>query len=153
MEAISQATKIKPRNMKKAFFLLGLTAALLFCAVVSVIAQDVYTDLPTELPDLNTLTPETLFSSLFEPVYGMVVILFGYLSAFIPGVKKLNTYGRVFAFGLIAGLGFHLFGGADIWKVGLSFLISTGLLYDGMLKPIGGLLANLLKKKAVATLR
>ena len=132
--------------MKKAFFLLGLTASFIFCSVVGLFAQD----LPTELPDLNTLTPETIFPQLFEPIYGMVVIAFGYLSAFIPGVKKLNTYGRVFAFGLVAGLGFYLFGGASIWKVALSFLISTGLLYDGMLKPFGGLLANLLKKKSAA---
>jgi len=125
--------------------LLVLPICFLLVAVVRLGAQD-----PVEFPDISTLTPENIFGSLYDPVYSMLVVLFGYISAFVPGLKKLSTYGRVLAFGLIAGLGFYLFGFADVWKIAISFLISTGLLYDGFLKPFTALLQNLFKKSQSA---
>lgn len=120
--------------------LLPLLLLIVFCARAG--AQDVL-----EFPDINTLTPENIFEVTIEPVYSMLVVLFGYLSAFIPGIRRMNTYARVLAFGLVAGLAFYLFG-ASVWKIALTFLITTGLLYDGMLKPLSGIIGNLLKKKA-----
>jgi len=129
--------------MKKNFgFYLRLTLAFIAISAVRLSAQDV-----VEFLDISTLTPETISHATVDPVYSALVVLFGYIGGFIPGVKKLNTYLRVLAFGLVLGLGFYLFGGASIWKVALSFLISTGLVYDGFLKPLGGVLGNILKKK------
>lgn len=127
--------------MKK-LLLLVITVITSITSITPLLAQDV-----VEFPDISTLTPETIFHATVDPVYSALVVLFGYIGGFIPGVKKLNTYLRVLAFGLVAGLGFYLFGGASIWKVALSFLISTGLVYDGFLKPLGGILGNILKKK------
>lgn len=121
-------------SMKKTLLALPL---LLLAFVAN--AQD-----PT-FPPAN-LTPDNLFGQLYDPIYSALVIGYGYLSQFIPGIKKFSAFGRVLAFGLVAGLGFYLFGGASVWKVGLSFLISTGLIYDGFLKPFTGLLQNILKK-------
>ena len=111
--------------MKK-LLLLVITA---ITSMSPLLAQDTL-----EFPDINTLTPENIFQATVEPVYSMLIVLFGYIAGFIPGIKKLNTYLRVLAFGLVAGLGFYLFGGADIWKVALTYLITTGLLYDGFIK-------------------
>lgn len=125
--------------MKRCFL---LTLALLFIAAVRISAQDVI-----EFPDINTITPENIFSAVYDPLYSALVVVFGYVSAWIPGVKRFSPYARVLAFGLATGLGFHLFGGASIWKIALSFLISTGLIYDGFLKPFIGLFL----KKAAST--
>jgi len=108
-----------------------ITVITSIASITPLIAQDVI-----EFPDINTLKPENIFQATVEPVYSALILLFGYLSAFIPGIKRLNTYLRVLSFGLIAGLGFYLFGGASIWKVALTYLISTGLLYDGFFKPL-----------------
>ncbi len=117
--------------MKNFGFYLRLTLALIVISAVRLNAQDVI-----EFPDINTLTPENIFQATVEPVYSALIVLFGYIAGFIPGINRLNTYLRVLAFGLVAGLGFYLFGGADIWKVALTYLITTGLLYDGFIKRI-----------------
>jgi hypothetical protein len=124
--------------MKKIGLILRLILVSIVATSVSLGAQDV-----AEFPDISTLTPDTLFGSLYDPLYSALIIVFGYVSAFIPGVKKVSAFGRVLAFGLVAGLGFYLFGASTI-KVAVSFLVSTGLLYDGFLKPLGTLI---LKKK------
>lgn len=113
------------KNLKR-FLLLPLLLVIVAAARLG--AQDV-----VEFPDINTITPENIFQSTFQPVYGMLVVLFGYLSAYIPGVKKIAPFYRVLAFGLVAGLGFYLFG-VSIWKVAITYLLTTGVLYDGLLK-------------------
>ncbi len=116
--------------MKKLIRLAGLALAFLFIAAVRLSAQD-----PTFTPiDINTLTPEAVFNTLYEPVYGVLVILFGYLSAWIPGVKKLAPFYRVLAFGAVAGIGFKLFG-LPFWKIATSFFMSASL-YAVVLKNI-----------------
>ena len=116
--------------MRKIIRACALVLALFVCAAVRISAQD-----PTFEPiDINTLTPQTLFDTTVEPLYGLVVILFGYLSAFIPGVKKLAPFYRVAAFALAAGLGFHLFG-VSFWKIASTYLLSSGL-YAVILKNI-----------------
>lgn len=122
--------------MKK-LFLLAITA---ITSITPLLAQDV-----VEFPDINALTPETIFQATVEPVYSALIVLFGYISAYIPGINRLNSYLRVLAFGLVAGLGLYLFGGSDIWKVALTYLITTGLLYDGFIKRI----VQLFKKNPV----
>ncbi len=127
------------KNLQRLFVLPLLFVVVSACRLA---AQDV-----VEFPEINTLTPENIFQVTIEPVYSMLVVLFGYISAFIPGLNRLKPYGRVAAFGLVLGLAFYLFG-ASVWKIALTFLITTGLLYDGMLKPLSGLLGNILKKKS-----
>lgn len=118
--------------MKKLIRLASLALAFLFIAAVRLSAQD-----PTFTPiDINTLTPETLFNSTFEPLLGLVIVLSGYLSAFIPGVKKWAPFYRVAAFALAAGLGFHLFG-VSFWKIATTWLLSSGL-YAVVLQNIFG---------------
>lgn len=118
------------RNMKKLGFYLRLTLAFIVIGATRISAQDV-----VEFPEINTLTPENIFDVTFQPLYSALIVLFGYLSAYIPGVKKMNAFLRVLTFGLLAGLGFYLFG-APIWKVALTYLLTTGLIYDGFLKPL-----------------
>ncbi len=103
-------------------------------------AQDVIE--PVNFPDVNTLTATNVFEALFQPVYSLLVLAFGYLSAYIPGVKKVAPFYRVLAFGLVAGVAFHLFG-VSVWKVAVTYLLTTGIVYDGFLK-------NLTKKKTPA---
>lgn len=107
----------------------GLTIlAFLVIAATRISAQDVI-----EFPEINTLTPENIFDVAFQPLYSALIVLFGYASSFIPGVKKVSPFARVLTFGLVAGLGFYLFG-ASVWKVALTYLLTTGLIYDGFLK-------------------
>lgn len=114
---------------------------LLPLLLVAFVANAQDPTLPTD-----NLTPDNLFGQLYDPLYSALVIAFGYLSKWIPAINRFSAFGRVLAFGLVAGLGAHLFGGASVWKVGISFLISTGLIYDGFLKPFTGLLQNIFKK-------
>ena len=126
------------RNMKKMHpchgvairpLYVGLaTLALIVIAATRISAQDV-----VEFPEINTLTPENIFDVAFQPLYSALIVLFGYASSFIPGVKKISPFARVLTFGLVAGLGFYLFG-ASVWKVALTYLLTTGLIYDGFLK-------------------
>ena len=131
--------------MKKTLvFLLGalywsrraLAAGGLFLlAAASAAAQDVLDPALALQPiDINTLTAENILDSLMEPIYGMLVIAFGYLSAYIPVLKRWSPFARVGAFALAAGLGFFLFG-VPFWKVASSYLLSSGL-YAVVLKHI-----------------
>lgn len=132
--------------MKNAFvFLLGAIywcrrslaiAAALLITVSVVVAQG--PDAPGEippLPDINTLTPQTIFQSLFEPLYGILIIVFGYLSKRIPWVKNVAPFYRVLTFAVVTGVGFYLFGGS-FWKIAATYLISTSVIYDGLLSKI-----------------
>lgn len=87
-----------------------------------------------EFPNIADLTPQNIFDSMVEPVFGAVVIVFGYLSAYIPGLKKISPFYRVLAFALVSGLGFYLFG-KDFWKLAFTYLVSSGL-YDVFLKKL-----------------
>jgi len=97
-----------------------LFLALAFVFAGPVLGQDV------SFPDINTITPENLFTSTVEPLFGLLVILFGYLSAYIPGINKWAPFYRVAAFALAVGLGFHLFG-ASVWKLAFTYFMSSGL--------------------------
>lgn len=70
-----------------------------------------------------------------EWVYGIIVVIGGYLSAFIPGLKNI-TVGvyRVLTWALITGAGAVMLG-SSIWGVAITYFISTGL-YDIVLKLI-----------------
>lgn len=111
------------------YALLTLTVLCAF-ALASVGAQT------TEFPGTIVLTPETIFDQAVEPLYGGLVIMFGYLSAFIPGINRFTPFVRVLAFALVAGLAFFLFGKeAGLWKIAFTYFISSGL-YDIILKKI-----------------
>jgi hypothetical protein len=88
-----------------------------------------------DFPPVETLTPETLFRNTVEPLYGLLVLLSGYVSGFIPGVNKYRPFLRVAAFALALALGFHLFGGASIWQLALTYFFTSGL-YDIFIKNI-----------------
>lgn len=109
--------------MHRSFFarIYCLLLAMLFIAVGSATGQ------VPEFPPVETLTPETLFASAVDPLYSALVLLFGYVSGFLPGVKRFSPFLRTVAFGLTVGLGFHLFGGVGIWKIALTYFITSGL--------------------------
>jgi hypothetical protein len=98
-----------------------LTLALLFVFASQALCQDV------SFPDINTLTAENLFSATIEPLYGLVIILSGYLSTWIPWLRKFTPFYRVLAFALAAGLGFSLFGFSSFWKLASTYFFSSGL--------------------------
>lgn len=65
---------------------------------------------------------------LFDPILGLVVLIGGYLSAYIPGLNKITsgTY-RVLAFGILAIAIFAVFGFAPAWQGVITFMFTTGL--------------------------
>lgn len=97
------------------------TVACLFAATLHLTGQT------PAFPDVSTLTAETLINATIEPVFSLVVLLSGYVSAFIPGIKKWAPFNRVIAFALVTGLGFALFGGASFWKLALTYFLTSGL--------------------------
>lgn len=112
-----------------------LAAAALFLLSAGYIFAQAPLDPTTYEPiDINTLTPQNLFDSVVEPLYGALIILFGYISAYVPGLKKLSPFYRVLTFASAAGLGFFLFG-APFWKVAATYFLSSGL-YAVILKNI-----------------
>lgn len=114
-------------NLGRRFMML-IALAFCFCAP-ALQAQNV------TFPEINTLTAENIFQATIEPLYGMLVILFGYLSGYLPVVKKFAPFARVIAFALALGIGLHLFGGASIWKIAFTYFLSSGL-YAVILKHI-----------------
>jgi len=105
------------QNLGRKFLMI---IALAFVFAGPVMGQDV------TFPDINTITPENLFYSTVDPLFSLLVILFGYLSAYIPGINKWAPFYRVAAFALAVGLGFHLFG-ASVWKLAFTYFMSSGL--------------------------
>lgn len=86
-----------------------------------------------EAPTLDTSTPQSLFGSL-EVLYGALVIIGGYISAFIPGLNMIpKSVFRVLAFAIILALAFVLFGFADVLPLALSYAASTSI-YETILK-------------------
>ena len=81
----------------------------------------------SQVVEISELTPQNIFGALVDPIYLALVTLLGYLSAFIPGVKKIqNTWLRVFAVALVIGLGLYIWHG-DFWKIAVTYVISSGL--------------------------
>jgi len=115
--------------MRKLGFFLMLTLALSFVFASQVLGQNV------TFPDVADLTPENLFTSTVDPLYGLVIVLSGYLSAFIPGINRWKPFFRVIAFALATGVGIYLFGGASVWKLAFTYFVSTGL-YEVFIKHI-----------------
>jgi hypothetical protein len=95
--------------------------ALMFVFAAKALCQDV------SFPEISTITAENLFNATIEPLYGLVIVLSGYLTGFIPGLKKIAPFYRVLAFALAAGLGFSLFGFASFWKLASTYFFSSGL--------------------------
>jgi hypothetical protein len=77
--------------------------------------------------ELTDLTPQNIFGTLVDPLYLALMTLFGYLSAYIPGLNAIkNTWLRVFAVALVIGLGFFLWKG-QFAKIAITYIISSGL--------------------------
>jgi len=108
--------------MRKAFLFFALLLSAILFTAHSLGAQD-----PIIFPPIDQITPENLFNLTVEPLYGTLVFLFGYISTFIPVVNRWKPFLRVVSFGLIVGLGWFLFGGASIWKIAITYFLTSGL--------------------------
>lgn len=108
-------TKLKPSAGR-------ITALSLFFIIVSFTAFGQLDD----LGNIDNSTVESWFGSI-EMIYGIVVLVGGYLSSFIPFLNKIEsgTY-RVFTFALVVGLGFVWFG-SDIISLAVTYAASTSL--------------------------
>lgn len=81
----------------------------------------------TGLEEIDISTPTALFGNI-EALYGVLVIVGGYLSAFIPGLKKIDDGAiRVFTWALITGIGFALFSGTEVLNLSITYAVSTSL--------------------------
>lgn len=120
--------------MKKNIFLrLAMVFVLAFTFACVAFGQD-----PTPVATIPTIPtdPASWFdTSRVEWVYGIVVVVGGYLSAFIPGLKSINTgVYRVLTWAVITGAG-AVYLGSDIWGVAITYFMATGL-YQIVLKQI-----------------
>lgn len=106
--------------MKKLFRVLALIPVLMLVALHTLGAQT-----PT-FPDVTTLSVEQVLPALIDPMLSLVILLSGYVSAYIPGIQKIKPFYRVLAFAFAAGIGFHLFG-LSFWKVASTYFLSSGL--------------------------
>lgn len=114
--------------MKQLFRILAFFAGAMLIFAYTAIGQT------PELPPIENVTADNIFTQLMDPVYTGLVLVFGYVSYLIPGFGKVKPFIRVLAFALVAGLGFVLFGG-NFWKIAFSYFVATGL-YDLFLKKI-----------------
>ena len=106
--------------MKKLAFIFCAFVAAFFIGLHSLGAQSI------TFPDVATLSADNLLQALVEPVYALVILGSGYLSVFVPGIKKLTPFFRVLAFALAAGVGFYIFG-VSFAKIATTYLFSSGL--------------------------
>lgn len=111
----------------KLFLLLMITLAV--SLAFPVMAQEASSVFPWEPP------PMTEWFGALEQVFAVLVVIGGYLSPKIPGLKQINsaTY-RVLAFAILVGAGFWYFG-ADILGLAMSYFFSTSF-YEVVLKAI-----------------
>lgn len=107
--------------MRFIFKVYCLLFAALFIAVLKLGAQT------PEIPAISELTPETIFNALVDPMYSAVIVILGYASGYIPGLKNINnTFVRVGVVAAVAGLGFFLWKG-EFTKILISYFFSSGL--------------------------
>lgn len=69
-----------------------------------------------------------------EWVYGFLILVSGYLSSSIPGIKKIdkNVY-RVLALAVVIGVGFYFGAGASLLKLVITYTFTTSF-YEVVLK-------------------
>lgn len=101
----------------KSFTIQRLSMMLLFLLVCSL-------NLDAQTIDISS--PESLFGSM-EILYGAIIVIGGYLSAFIPGLREIDSgVYRVLAWALMTGIGFAVFG-SSILSLAVTYAISTSL--------------------------
>jgi hypothetical protein len=88
----------------------------------------------------NGAISETTYSGLsefikgIEWVYGFIVIVTGYLSAFVPGLNKIDkAVYRVLAVAVVVGAAFFFGGQASLFNLLVTYTISTSF-YETVLK-------------------
>lgn len=101
--------------------------AILGMILIPVFGQDTLATIP--IPESLPANPADWFTDhTMEVVYGAVVVIGGYLSAFIPGLNKISvTVYRVLAWAIITGAAAVLFKGANIWGIAIAYFVSSGL--------------------------
>lgn len=92
------------------------------------------------LPGVDWTSPENWFGSA-EAIYGLIVMLGGYATKWIPGINKItSTTYRIVAFAIIVGVAFALFGTSVIGMV-LAYASSTSI-YEVVLSALFGKTPN-----------
>lgn len=120
--------------MMKTFnlFILSMivTACMLGQEAVDTIVNTV---LPPGLPNPFTDLPGTI-----ETLYGVGLIILGYVSQLIPGVNKIKPWLRVIALAVISGGAIIAAGFSSFFPILVSYALSSKF-YDDVLKKIMGL--------------
>lgn len=82
----------------------------------------------------TTYTSIETFSQSAEWIYGLLIILSGYLSPYIPGLKSIDkkVY-RVLAAAVLLGIGFYFGAGSNVFNLFITYAVSTSV-YELALK-------------------
>ena len=103
------------------FTIFRLAPLVLFMLIVATQAYSQTTG------DIDISTPAALFGNI-EALYGVLVIVGGYLTAFIPGLNKINDGTlRVLAWAVITAVGFLMFDSGSVLSLSVTYAISTSL--------------------------
>jgi hypothetical protein len=125
---------------KKGFF---TAFALLFIMVLFVVPIFAQGDPPPIGPDSGTTELVAYFNWLLVGLTAFATLIIGYIRKYIPGIKDIpNKFIGIFAAALVVGafLFLALNNGKTIWEVIsplIGFITATGLIYPGVLKPLG----------------
>lgn len=123
----------------KIFQVAGLLSLFLFAFVFSAMAQ---TD-PTIGPDSGTNELVAYFNYLTMGLQAAATLIIGYVAKYIPGLKAIpDKFLRILAAAMVVALFLFLAigGGKSIWELIsplIGFITATGLIYPGVLKPLG----------------
>lgn len=125
-------------------YLLTILATIMCCAAIY--CQVDSTSVAVVVADTVTLpTIANWFTEGSGPIMSALVIVFGYLSKWIPWVQVQDTTLRVLTFAILLAAGWFYVGG-DIIDVAISYATATSL-YEVALKKIFPSKEEKLKKK------
>lgn len=127
------------KTRKRIFQAAGLLLIMLVFMVTPTLAQ---TEPPIG-PDSGPTELADYWNWLWLGLQAAGTLIVGYLSKFIPGINQIGEkFYQVLAAALVLGLFLYLAfsSGATVWELinpVIGFITATGLLYPGVLKPMG----------------
>jgi hypothetical protein len=113
-----------------------LIVTAMVCASLALMAQ---ITAPSPSETYNAIKGVTSWEQLLTlegAIMSMLIVLGGYISWLIPGLKAIhsNTY-RIATFAILIIAGAIVLGISNVWQGAISYLFATGL-YQLLLKPV-----------------